>query len=210
MSFECPSCDSSFDNKTGMKVHHSKIHGESIAGELVNCEYCGEELRRSPSDVQNQENFFCDYDCMSSWQSDNWSGKESPRSTLKEVECHVCNDEILRPKWRLDKHEKFLCSEECRGIMMSDLHYEGGYRRDNGKLWKRMKTKTREKYDHSCQKCGERCGEIHHDVHHIVPIAEFEDASDANKEENLTLLCRNCHKPVEVNWSTKEQFEKLT
>jgi len=193
-----------------MKVHHSKVHDESISGEPVNCDWCGDTFRTNKYRIENQETHFCDRDCQTSWQADNWSGDSSPRSTLEEVDCKVCDDAILRPKWQREQNDDFLCSEECRGLMMSDLHYKGGYKRDEGKGWRRLKRRTREKYNHTCQACGEKCrDDKHHAVHHIKPIREFDEATKANFESNVTLLCRHCHKPIETKMERDKQFELL-
>jgi len=274
---KCPTCGDLFKTHRGLAVHHSTVHNSSIAGVEVNCEHCLETVKRKPYQIQENKNVFCsreckaeyekvdrinktckscgekfktpvyedceycsrscfggtenkmcelcgsEYrsrksksdsrfcskDCLATWQSRNMSGQNSPLSTLKEVDCKVCGENILRPKWQREMNESFLCSEECRGRMMSELHYKGGYSRDEGKGWRRLKLNTRDRFNHTCQACGECCGERHHDVHHIKPIREFQNATDANFESNVTLLCRSCHKKVETLIDIEKQFKLL-
>lgn len=42
---DCPTCDQAFDTDRGVKIHHSKAHGESIRGYEHVCDYCGETFR---------------------------------------------------------------------------------------------------------------------------------------------------------------------
>lgn len=150
MSFDCPSCGSCYDTKRGMKVHHSKVHGESISGELINCTWCDDTFRKYESDIESDENHFCCRDCQTSWQSKNWCGENSPRSTLKPVDCDVCGDEVLRPKWQREKNDTFLCSDKCRAVKMKQVNTEGD---SSG-------------FDYSCTNCREiftRSGRIEGD-----------------------------------------------
>lgn len=50
-----------------MKAHHAQVHGESIAGIVVECDECGEEHRKLKSAVENSDNDFCSRDCMNSY-----------------------------------------------------------------------------------------------------------------------------------------------
>ena len=34
---ECPTCSDSFDSEHGMKIHHSRVHGDPVCGVLVDC-----------------------------------------------------------------------------------------------------------------------------------------------------------------------------
>lgn len=45
-SYDCPyeGCERSFDTQNGRSVHHSQVHGESIAGYVYECEHCGNEF----------------------------------------------------------------------------------------------------------------------------------------------------------------------
>ena len=190
-----------------MKVHHSRVHDESIAGKPVNCTDCGAELRRPQSEVRRQETFFCNRKCQASWQSNNWSGDDSPRSTLKEVKCAVCGDTLMLPRWQRNQSDYFLCSEPCRSIKQYERLYEG-YSTDYGKEWYKARKETRERFSHKCIECGEVCEDRHHDVHHIVPVKEFDNPNEAHYESNLLLLCQSCHKHVE-SLSKRRQRDRL-
>lgn len=67
MSFECPTCESAFDTRRGLGVHHSLVHGERLPNrECANCSdefycsyakmYCSEECRREGLSLENESN----------------------------------------------------------------------------------------------------------------------------------------------------------
>lgn len=61
---ECPTCGDKFDSNHGVKVHHSKAHGESIAGTQVKCDGCGTEFNQMPSRARNNDKNYCCQDCL--------------------------------------------------------------------------------------------------------------------------------------------------
>jgi DEAD/DEAH box helicase domain-containing protein len=68
-----------------------------------------------------------------------------------------------------------------------------------GPEWGRIREKVRERDKFTCQVCGAPETTRQHDVHHKVPFRTFTDATQANRLENLTTLCRTCHQQVEQN-----------
>jgi DEAD/DEAH box helicase domain-containing protein len=70
---------------------------------------------------------------------------------------------------------------------------------DYGPDWKdiRERVRTRDKY--TCQVCGAVESSRQHEVHHKVPFRAFTIKEEANRLDNLTTLCRSCHKQVEAN-----------
>jgi 5-methylcytosine-specific restriction endonuclease McrA len=77
---DCPSCDRSFETENGMKVHHEKVHGESIAGVEVECTNCSESFRESAARAEKQNHHFCDMECFSEFQR-----IDLPRETVTEL-----------------------------------------------------------------------------------------------------------------------------
>jgi len=68
MTTECPTCGrEDFKSEQGMKQHHARSHGESIAGELVCCDICDEEYRLKPS-INGDKNL-CSGKCQGEWMS---------------------------------------------------------------------------------------------------------------------------------------------
>lgn len=61
---KCPTCGEVFDNQHGMKIHHSRKHGESIAGITVSCSVCNEDVTRRPHRVDRDRDNFCSLECL--------------------------------------------------------------------------------------------------------------------------------------------------
>jgi len=53
-----------------------------------------------------------------------------------------------------------------------------------------LRRKHLEKYDHSCVSCGAKNDIIRLELAYIIPVSRGSDSS----EDNLTLLCPNCHR----------------
>ncbi|MFC2063910.1 Zn-binding domain-containing protein, partial [Chloroflexota bacterium] len=70
---------------------------------------------------------------------------------------------------------------------------------DYGEDWPRLREVVRERDGFICQVCGLGEGERQHEVHHKVPFRQFKSRMEANRMDNLTTLCRSCHKQVEAN-----------
>lgn len=70
----CPTCGKECASYRGMKVHHSKAHGESIAGEVVECDHCGDEFRKRLDRVERDAKQFCSRDCQAQWRANNLPG----------------------------------------------------------------------------------------------------------------------------------------
>lgn len=100
----CPSCDrGGFDSKKGMRIHHAKSHGESIAGERVECDNCGESFTRPKSHLEYTEHNFCSRECSSEYQSKQLT-----------VDCDACGESFEIYSWRVDKYDKNYCSKKCQ------------------------------------------------------------------------------------------------
>ena len=77
---------------------------------------------------------------------------------------------------------------------------------DYGPDWQEQRAKTRERDGYCCAECGATEGRgRQHDVHHRVPFRVFNyipglnrNDLDANRLENLVLLCRRCHHRLEA------------
>jgi len=74
---ECPTCGESFDSERGMKVHHSRTHGETLRETKV-CEYCGDEF--SVYNPHANVNRYCSREC-----------KNEDQITRETRECQGCS-----------------------------------------------------------------------------------------------------------------------
>lgn len=97
----CPTCNKDLETEAGMKSHHKKVHGDSIAGKLVDCANCGDSVRKIPAHVRKYENHFCSDECMSEF-----------RKSRVRLECSYCEEEFSVVPSRLDEGRKY-CSREC-------------------------------------------------------------------------------------------------
>lgn len=72
---------------------------------LINCDYCGEEFHKKPSQIKRSKNHFCSKWCNDKWQT----GRTRPeRSNRVRHNCEQCNKEILVENY---KYNRFLNGE---------------------------------------------------------------------------------------------------
>jgi len=68
-----------------------------------------------------------------------------------------------------------------------------------GPDWNRIRQIVRQRDRFTCQACGiQETGNAHH-VHHKIPFRAYLSAQEANRLDNLTTLCPQCHKRAEAN-----------
>jgi 5-methylcytosine-specific restriction endonuclease McrA len=206
----CPTCDrDDFGSEHAMKVHHTKAHGESIAGVEVPCEWCGSPVRRKPYAIENRERIFCDLDCKGSWRQENWTGSATPKweGGPVTVSCHQCGEQFERRRDQVEKYDRSFCGSTCLGEWRSQAQrgsdnpvWTGGdaIRSTVRKLigdepWEEIAAREREA---SCELCGtaETGDGRALAVHHIVPVM----AGGCNTGELLMTLCPPCHRRVEA------------
>lgn len=131
----------------------------------------------------------------------------------KELFCVVCGK-------KLNGYNTTFCSNECRKKYEEQQYAEYIERWKNGKepgctpsykIHKYVKRYLLEKYNNSCQECGwnkpnKYTGNIPLQIHHI------DGDCTNNTEENLQLLCPNCHSLTENfgsrNKNSKRVFRK--
>lgn len=208
---ECPRVGCGFTSGTmaGVKRHHALAHGESIAGEVVECSWCGETKTVPPAIKQRSEHHFCDAECYGEWQSENCQDEASRRweGGKVAIQCDQCGEEALMWKHRVGKNDRQFCDDDCYKEWLSEHRvgedhpsWRGGeYPRDRGTNWPALREKTLEEYAYECQGCGrhddghraEHGVGLH--VHHIQPVRQFDEPSDADTVDNLIPLCRDCH-----------------
>lgn len=102
--YECPTCEKTLSTSLGLKQHHSKIHGESLR-EVEECDWCGEEFYKKPSQVGK----YCSKECQMNQRSENGLPARKRRVV---VQCPGC-DEGFEIKYSEIGHKKY-CSDSCR------------------------------------------------------------------------------------------------
>lgn len=121
---ECPTCGrTDFKSGTGMKLHHAKAHGESIAGVEVICDQCGEIYREPQCSAERSR--FCSNECQAEWRSESghFVGETNPRqyaSSTVEVECAWCGHEKTVYRSRFEENERHFCDQRCQGDWYSE------------------------------------------------------------------------------------------
>lgn len=128
MSFQCPSCNRQFSTYMGVKVHHKKVHGTSIAGETYICKVCGKEF--TDCRAQGARRKTCSYECRNIYLSQKLSQKIS-------LECEICGKKFDVPPSKAKKQR--FCSKKCEAKWKS-IAYSG-----------RIKSG---KKSYICQQCG--------------------------------------------------------
>jgi len=140
----CPTCGDEFTSLRGMKIHHTKSHGESIAGRQTQCDECGKTFRAQGSHIDEFEHNFCSEKCMGVWKSKNHVGENSPTWDGGDIElkCEFCGGAYKRVPARADSSR--FCSRECRGEWRSE-NRSG----DNNPSWNGGKVSI------ECEQCGD-------------------------------------------------------
>ena len=142
------------------------------------CLYCGKELN---GDYRKK---FCNHSCSASYNN-------KINNTNNKNYCLYCGKELNS---RQNKYCSQSCKKENEHKIFIDRWKKNGLSgcRGNDGVSSHIKRYFFEKYDCKCQKCGwgeknEYTGNVPLQIHHI------DGDCTNNKEENLQLLCPNCH-----------------
>jgi 5-methylcytosine-specific restriction endonuclease McrA len=203
----CPTCEESFVNERGMKIHHSKIHGESIAGVETVCSWCSSTIRRQKDRASGDS--FCDDVCYGEWLSRNKTGEKNPNWSggNEDVVCQNCGEEF--EKIPANVSDLNFCCEGCRTEWISNNWVGENHPAWTGGSsqyldgWHKRRKEVRERDDYQCQNCGVEQSEHEEEhgmklhVHHKTPRKEFDDVKTADRDDNLVTLCTSCHARVE-------------
>lgn len=114
----CPTCDKELSSERGAKVHHKRVHGESIAGIELTCEHCGASYRKKPHEAPRSS--FCSQKCKNAWQSENWTGEDAPnwQGGGVKIVCEQCGEGCWR-KPSAAEQSRF-CSLDCQAAWRSE------------------------------------------------------------------------------------------
>lgn len=206
---ECPTCGKDLPTESGMKSHHARVHGESIAGEESVCEWCGETFRGNAGNV----NKFCSRECKDESQTEMTGSDHHNYVEYAEYQCEKCG-ETFRGK---PTNPNRFCSQDCLYDWQSEAfsddncwlygkvgeehpRYSGGRTGDYPENWDELREVVIERDGGECTACGVGRDELQEtedrdlDVHHIEPVDGFDDSDEAHSIDNLTTMCRSCHR----------------
>lgn len=143
---ECPTCGDEFNTEKGMKIHHKRVHGESIAGVTVECDWCGDEVTKSRYQIERDEYHFCSRECRAEWRTENFTGENNPawKGGKVAVECAWCDKELEIIQAKDRAYDVHFCSVECEGQWKSEN--QSG---ENAPAWKGGKV------DCTCDYCDD-------------------------------------------------------
>ena len=110
----------------------------------------------------------------------------------------------------------FCVSEETQNALMAAGQWMDAPN-DYGPNWQEQRKRVRARDGYKCAVCSTPEAETRqHDVHHTVPFRTFgylpgynENYRDANRLDNLQLLCRSCHQRVEAGVRTRGGLDGL-
>jgi len=198
----CPTCDREFSSDRGMKVHHAKAHGESLAKETSECEYCGSLFEYYTS--QDRPFRACSDECRGKSISEGKSLGETE-------ECSYCNQTIPIEPHERELKNRFFCDMDCKAKWQTKNargedcpSWKGGWEKYYGEDWLTAREACRKRDHYQCRVCGKDERDIGRipDVHHIVPVREYRDEYGdrnlANRMTNLITLCPKHHSGMET------------
>jgi len=130
------------------------------------CQICHKKIYRRPGQIKNGT-VFCSQKCYGIY-------------CRKEIPCLVCGVPILS-----DLNKK-TCSRKCANIYRTGINYKIGRPKDLAKKARSLKIKLFKKRGVVCERCG-------YSNQSILQIHHKNRKRNDNKEENLEILCPNCH-----------------
>jgi hypothetical protein len=201
----CNGCGVSFlkdnrDLKTKQHFHSFECARQNRCNKNnVSCLSCGKEIVRSERQIRENKsgNFFCNNECKLKEQR--IGGKLMPihygiaKQRVYKYKCIVCNDTIKTRK------EGNACCKKCGADYRYKQYIESwkqgrvtGNLSSGEQISYYIRRYMFEKYNNKCAKCGWSevniaSGKIPLTINHI------NGTSSDSREENLELICPNCH-----------------
>lgn len=181
--------------------------------ELVPCDNCGDDVERTPYQLKEYDNHFCDNDCKNEWLKSYSEGENNPNwdGGPVEITCEWCGETAEKEQRNIERDDHHFCSPSCNASYHANVEgngfqageenpaYEGGATenpRYYGPNWQEQREKALERDDHQCTECGSEELLV---VHHINGRDEFDTTEpgwwqEANVLDNLKTMCRSCHR----------------
>jgi 5-methylcytosine-specific restriction endonuclease McrA len=190
-----------------LSEHKTGTDHPNYTQELIECDWCGNELSRPQWRVEGYDRQFCDLECKGAYFSENPS--EVHKQNRIEVACTTCGETLERIPARIERSEHHFCSLECKGEWWSDQTggedhalWKGGWEWWYGENWEEQRQKARKRDGYRCWFCGvtDGCSQVLHgrelSMHHVVRKDDFDDLEEANRVGNLLTVCDFCHSRI--------------
>ena len=187
-----------------------KIWGErrKKKTEVIHCLNCGKEIE-VPVGWKKHRNKFCSQSCAAIYNNHLRGENNGWKRFVEHTNCECCGKDIYNKP-----HGTKYCSLKCQAKHQQEDYIK---RWKNGEesglsgrygISQRIRNYLFEKYDSKCQKCG--WGEKN-PITNKVPLQIHHIDGDCtnNKEENLQLLCPNCHSLTETFGSLNENSKRV-
>lgn len=159
----------------------------------VECSYCGSELERIPSAASEQDEFYCNHECVGKHRAEFEFDDGDPNWNKTLLECANCGDHFYRKNNEFkDSSEAYLCSSDCRS------QWQSAKRGPDAANWRGGPIET------ECTNCGEEIVRSRHatrsNENHFCSSECFNTwFSDLNPEDHpqwtggpIEVRCRNC------------------
>ena len=186
-----------------------KIWGErrKKKTEVVHCLNCGEEIE-VPIGWKNR-NKFCSQSCAAIYNNHKRTNANGWHKMAKHTNCIYCGKDLYDKPYGVK-----YCSNECQNKHAQEEYIK---RWKNGEetglsgkygISKRIRNYLFEKYNNKCQICG---WNKENPITNKVPLQIHHIDGDCtnNKEENLQLLCPNCHSLTETFGNLNENSKRV-
>ncbi|ERG91723.1 MAG: hypothetical protein J07HQW1_01757 [Haloquadratum walsbyi J07HQW1] len=66
----CPICGDKCDTNREIRIHASRSHDTTLAGEPTECGNCGTDIRRPQHHLEEENTVFCSDECETEWRTE--------------------------------------------------------------------------------------------------------------------------------------------
>lgn len=176
--------------------------------EIIYCLNCGKEIE-VPVGWKKRRNKFCSQSCAAIYNNQKRGNANGQYKKVKHKTCLHCGKDLF------DKPVKTkYCSFECQHNHEYEEYIKQWKNGEKNGVSGKYGTSANirkylfEKYDNKCQLCG--WGEENPITHKIpLQIHHIDGDCTNNKEDNLQLLCPNCHSLTETFGSLNENSKRV-
>lgn len=187
-----------------------KIWGErrKKKTEIIQCLNCGKEIE-VPVGWNKHRNKFCSQSCAAIYNNSKRARENGWHKIIKHTNCIFCGKDIYNKPFKT----KF-CSNECQNKYLQEEYIkrwkDGQENGLSGKysISKRIRNYLFEKNNSKCEICG--WGEKNPVTNKIpLQIHHIDGDCTNNREDNLQLLCPNCHSLTETFGSLNKNSKRV-